>query len=284
MLVVQYDGTDFHGSQVQSAARTVQGTLTEAIERILGRRPRLLFASRTDRGVHATHNVCTFKAKALPMALERFVDALDDRLPPDVAVVSAREVPAKFHPRYLAVRRDYVYRIWRGKRGDIRYRRFCAHWPGELDLGTMELGAMMFRGRHDFSGFALESSRIEEPYCEVRKLRLLSNGKLLRVELSADRFLRRMACFVVGALVDVGRGYRRLDEIERVLSGDAKVGRFTNMPSCGLTLTGVHYPERFFAEGFGGRMENKRDMVVSGPEGGAVTGRTDSAGTENRES
>jgi len=258
MLVVQYDGTDFCGSQVQPSARTVQGTLTEAIGQILSRRPRLLFASRTDRGVHATHNVCTFKARDIPMPLPRFLEALNDLLPDDLAVVSAREVPARFHPRYLAVRRDYEYRIWRGRRADIRYRRFCAPWPEPLDLPSMHLGAMMLRGEHDFGVFAVAPSQIEDPRCSLDEPRFRECGKLLRIKLSADRFLRRMACFLVGALVDVGSGRRRLDEIDGALSGKPGLRRFTNMPSRGLTLTGVRYPKDCFSDGFADRLGRER--------------------------
>ncbi|OPX23325.1 MAG: hypothetical protein B1H03_01945 [Planctomycetales bacterium 4484_113] len=277
MLVVQYDGTEFYGSQVQPSVRTVQGTLTEAIGQILGRKPRLLFASRTDRGVHATHNVCAFKAEGMPMPLSQFLDALNDRMPSDLVVVSAREVPAKFHPRYLAVRRDYVYRIWQGKREDIRYRRFAAHWPGTLDLASMRLGAMMLRGRHDFSAFALASSKIEDPKCNLSEIRLKSYGKLLRAEFRADRFLRRMVCFLVGALVDVGSGHRWLDEIGQALGGDTAMRRFTNMPSRGLTLTGVHYPEHFFSEGFADRFGAGRREAPAEVESETVAGDSSAA-------
>ena len=268
MLVVQYDGTEFFGSQVQPSARTVQGTLIDVIGQILGQRPRLLFASRTDRGVHATHNVCTFKAKNIPMTLTQLTGILNDRLPRDLRVQSARDVPARFHPRYLADRRSYLYRLWRGQREDIRHLRFSAHWSGELDLASMRLAVMMMQGRHDFRAFALEQSQISDPYCDLQRLRLGRCGKSLRIELKADRFLRRMACFIVGALVDIGGGRRLLYEVGRAVNGDLSVRRFSNMPGRGLTLTEVHFPERFFSEEVAGALARDGRETESGAEGG----------------
>ena len=249
ILVVQYDGTDFYGSQVQPGVRTVQGTLTDALCETLGLTVRLLFASRTDRGVHATHNVAMLTIDRLPFAAEKLADVLNDRLPQDLVVAESREVPRGFHPRYFADRREYVYRIFRGLRPDIRYSRFTAHHPQPLDVPAMRLVAELLLGEHDFTEFSCRDKALKNPICTVHTCEVEERRKLLTVNLSAARFLRRMVCLIVGALVDVGSGRLSPGHIADALSGREHPA-FTNMPGHGLTLTGVHYPEHVWYEGF----------------------------------
>jgi tRNA pseudouridine38-40 synthase len=248
LLVVQYDGTGFHGSQVQPGVRTVQGTLTEALSEIVGRKVRLLFASRTDAGVHATHNTAVAVMPRLPFPVAKLADVLNDKLPRDLVVVDAFEVPRGFHPRYYAWKRDYCYRIDRGRRPDIRYARFAAHYPHPLEVPAMQLAAQLFLGEHDFSSFAIEDEGVKNPVCTVYKCILGDRGRLLTVRVGANRFLRRMVCLMVGSLVDIGNGRFQLDQLAGALERQERQ-HFTNMPGRGLTLTGVHYPERLLYEG-----------------------------------
>jgi len=251
LLVVQYDGTDFFGSQIQPGKRTVQGTLKETIKEIFGIEVHLLFASRTDRGVHATHNVCTFKPKIFRsgtrfadiVQLDRLPDILNEHLPEDLRVVHARAVPKGFHPRYMAIRRDYQYRIFLSRRDDIRYQRFSVRIPDELDLGTMRLAASLFKGKRDFTPFAVSTSEIKDPICELYELKLIRKNRFLIVKISANRFLRKMACKIVGALVQVGRGECSIDKIRNALEGKKPDRPFLDMPGKGLTLVNIVYPE-----------------------------------------
>jgi len=248
LLVVQYDGTGFHGSQIQPGVRTVQGTLTEALSEIIGRKVRLLFASRTDAGVHATHNAVLAVVPRLPFSVGKLADVLNSRLPGDLVVVESVEVPRNFHPRYFAWRRDYCYRVYRGKRPDIRYVRFAAHFPHPLDVPAMKLASQLLVGEHDFSSFAVKDDGLKNPVCEVYQCRLVERGRLLTFKISANRFLRRMVCLLVGALMDIGTGRLQLAQLAGALERQERV-QFTNMPGRGLTLTGVHYPERLLYEG-----------------------------------
>jgi tRNA pseudouridine38-40 synthase len=227
----------------------VQGTLTDALSETLGFAVRLLFASRTDRGVHATHNVAMLTADRLPFAAEKLADVLNDRLPRDLVVAESREVPRGFHPRYFADRREYVYRIFRGTRPDIRYSRFAAHHPQPLDVPAMKLASELFLGEHDFTEFSCRDKALKDPVCKVHRCEVAERRKLLTVAVSATRFLRRMVCLMVGALVDVGSGRATPVHIADALTGK-KHPAFTNVPGHGLTLTGVHYPEHVWYEGF----------------------------------
>lgn len=248
LLAVQYDGTDFCGSQIQPGVRTVQGTLTDTIAEVLGERPKLLFASRTDAGVHATRNIASLKLDRLPFAPEKLADVLNAKLPRDVAVLEAREVPRGFHPRFLADRRDYAYRIYQGARPDVRYARFSSRFAGELDVPAMSLAAQLFLGVHDFSEFCIRGE-LRNPQCDVMKCGLVQQGKMLTVFVSANRFLRRMVCFMVGALIDVGTGRVSMSHIADALKPGSHPN-FTNMNGQGLTLERVHYPEGAYFENY----------------------------------
>jgi len=248
--VVQYDGTDFYGSQIQPGKRTVQGVLADTLRELLGVGVRLLFASRTDRGVHATHNVCTFKIKNLPIDTAKLPDVLNSRLDQDIRVVKAMLVSNSFHPRYMATRRDYTYRIFLSRRDDIRYIRFSHRVGEELDIATMRLCAGLFPGERDFTPFAVGLSEIKDPICNLYQLKILQKGRFLIIRLSANRFLRKMACKIVGTLIEVGRAKLGVLTVERALrDGVRPEPAFPEAPAKGLTLSAVHYPdELLFAD------------------------------------
>lgn len=220
--------------------------MTDALAEVLGERMKLLFASRTDASVHASHNVATVKLEKLLFAAEKLAEVLNMKLPRDIVVMETREVPIGFHPRFYADRRDYEYRIYRGERMDVRQARYAAHGPGKLDLSAMSASAGLFLGEHDFTEFCIKGE-LRNPRCRIDRCEVHERGKLLTVRVSADRFLRRMVCIMVGALVDVGSGRLSLIHIVEALKPAAHPN-FTNMPGHGLTLVGVHYPERLFYE------------------------------------
>ncbi len=241
--MVQYDGTDFFGSQAQPNKRTVQGVLSDTLKELLAQEIKLVFASRTDRGVHATHNVCSLKVAGLAIPISRLPDVLNDRLPFDLRVVSAREVPGGFHPRYMADRRTYEYRLFLSKRDDIRYLRISERIADQLDLSSMHLFASVLPGERDFTHFAVSVKEIKDPICHLYCVKLVRCRRLLIVKMCANRFLRRMACKIVGSMVGVGKGELTLSQIQAVLSGVKPEKPLPDMPSKGLSLTDVHYPE-----------------------------------------
>ncbi len=227
----------------------MQGTLADVLSEILNQEAHLLFASRTDRGVHATCNVALFTVKHLPFAAGKFADVLNEKLPRDLVVAESREVPRGFHPRYFCDRRDYVYRMYRGRRPDIRYARFTAHFPRPLDVSTMTMASAVMVGERDFSPLAVKDEDLQDPTCTVHSCAVMQRAKLLEIRVSANRFLRRMVCLMAGALVDVGTGRLTVSALSDALDG-REHPQFTNMPSHGLTLVGVHYPEHLWFEGF----------------------------------
>jgi tRNA pseudouridine38-40 synthase len=204
--LVEYDGTEFAGFQLQPGIRTVQGELEAALARLSGgiRQP-VDGAGRTDAGVHATGQVIAFSyAGRLPVAaLEAGLNGL---LPPDVAIRGLRRAPRGFHPRYAARYRDYRYTIWNGPRSPIR-ERTAYRVTAPLDTDAMARAATAFEGRHDFSAFGGEDP---QPVRTVHAVRVRRRGHVIEIDVRADAFLRGMVRRMVAALIAVGRG--RIEE------------------------------------------------------------------------
>ncbi len=217
----------------------MQGELERVLAEICGEPVRITGAGRTDAGVHATGQVISFRtASALDGgALGRGVNAL---LPEDIAISRLEEVGDEFHARFSATGRTYEYRIrCASQRDPLEGHR--EHWlPGPLDADAMSVAAGALVGRRDFSAFA----RGEGGVREVRQARWSREGDVLKLEITADAFLRGMVRAIVGTMIWIGRGKTAAAELERIMaSGDrAKAG--PSAPARGLCLVAVEYGER----------------------------------------
>lgn len=258
VLVVSYDGTGFAGSQVQPAARTVQGELDAAIARIAGIRPTTRFAGRTDRGVHAAGQVVSLEDPRPEWPVERFARALNAVLPDDLAVVRAGRTDGGFDARYDARWREYRYRAWFGGRAPLAERTvWRAH--GSVDPAAMREAAAALLGTHDFAAFAGGgegvpwSERRRRPRGTTRTLfasdvRELApwwgpdaDGNLVEYRVVGDGFLPQMVRAIVAALVEVGRGRRPAEWTADLLAAaDRRAASGLAGPN-GLTLWRVGY-------------------------------------------
>jgi len=232
---VEYDGTDFAGSQAQAGARTVQGELEAALATLSGgRRVRVDAAGRTDAGVHATGQVIAFTYEGRLSAAE-LARALDALLPPDVAIRDLGRAPAGFHPRYAARYRDYRYTVWNGPRSPLRER--TALWiKVPLDTAAMARASAALEGRHDFRAFGAADRGTVRTLHGVRVRR---EGHLVTIDVRGDAFLRGMVRRIVAALLLVGRG-----EVEEAAVGAALASRRpafggASAPAKGLCLRRV---------------------------------------------
>lgn len=243
-LLIQFDGTDFCGWQMQATDRTVQGELTAALGRLLGQPVTLNSSSRTDAGVHALEMPVNFRVDtALP--LKAFVLGLNSLLPPDLKVLDALDVPWDFHARFSARGKTYVYRVLTGRIPLPMERRTAWHVPVPLDLPAMQDAASRLVGRHDFSAFRAAHCDAASPVKEVRKVevRWERPGELLAIEVEARSFLRNMVRILAGTLVDVGAGRHAPGWVTELLEhGDRTRGGQT-APARGLFLVKVHYPD-----------------------------------------
>lgn len=239
LLTVCYDGTRFHGWQVQPNGITVQETLQNAIETITGIRSDLTGCSRTDAGVHARRFYCTTAAPA--MAADRFCKGLNAVLPEDVAVLSVSPVSETFHPRYSAKGKRYVYQIWNGPVRDPFYRHYALHLRSPLDEMRMNETAQLFLGTHDFSAFCSAGSSVEDKVRTVRRSEVSRQGPLLTYTVEADGFLYNMVRIFVGTLLDVQAGRLTHTDVRQALdTGDRSLAGAT-APPLGLFLDEVWY-------------------------------------------
>lgn len=247
-LDVAYDGAEFSGWASQPARRTVQGTLEEALGRIL-RVPeaRLTVAGRTDAGVHARGQVCHLEVDAgavdaLGSDLDRLVQRLDRLLPDDVRVRAAAVAPEGFDARFSATWRRYAYRVCDDPaRADPLARGHVLAWPRRLDEHAMNLAAARLVGEHDFAAFC----RRRVGATTIRTLRQLDwtrIGGVLTARVVADAFCHNMVRALVGCLVVVGEGKRPGDWPAEVLRGRVRDPRVRVLPPHGLTLEEVGYP------------------------------------------
>ena len=239
-LTIEYDGTDFFGWQLQAEGRTVQGVVEEAVRRVTQESVRVTGASRTDSGVHAEGQAAHFDT-ASPLDAERFVPALNFYLPPDVSVLSCRQVDAAFHARFSAVSKLYRYRVLRSRpRRPLRERFVLREWRA-LDEAAMRRCAALLVGEHDFASFASEHDASEDTVRRVTRSELIVCDDELHYLVEANGFLYNMVRAIVGTLLEVGRGQTAEDEFARVLSARHRPAAGPTAPARGLTLVRVQY-------------------------------------------
>lgn len=244
LLVLHYDGSDFHGWQVQPRLRTVQGEIEAVMERITGARRAVLGSGRTDTGVHATGQVATV---AVPPAWtpERTRTALNALLPRDIWVESAREVPMRFHPRHHATERSYRYRVGIAARSRSPFHRpFCWALDEPLDAALLDRAAALLPGTRSFRAFAKAGQPERGEICTVHAARWDRWDDLgYAFTICANRYLHRMVRYLVGTMIAIAGGRRPLDDF-RALLDDPESERITSPPAPpeGLYLERVRYP------------------------------------------
>jgi tRNA pseudouridine38-40 synthase len=242
-LTLEYDGTGYVGWQVQPNGPSIQGTLQDALARLLGERVAVEAAGRTDSGVHALGQVACFStARALP--LKAYWMGLNTHLPPDIAVVAAQEVPLDFDPRRWSRGKRYRYRV-SNRRSRSPLRRHT-HWElfMPLDVEAMREGAQRLLGRHDFSAFRASDCEAAHAVREVRALDIEgATGDEISFTVDGTAFLKHMVRNLVGTLVEVGRGKRPPAWVGEVLAGRDRTRAGVTAPPHGLALLEVFYGE-----------------------------------------
>lgn len=240
--VIEYDGTDFAGSQRQPNARTVQGVFEESLNRLTGERVQIRLAGRTDAGVHATGQVVAFclsgeRRFAWPELRQR----LNAILPPDLAVRSLRSARPDFDPRRDARWRVYRYRIRQaGSRRPVDRHR-TLEIADRLDVAAMRAAAERLQGERDFA--ALGSDAHGRTVRHVSQVRVTARGDSVTVVVTANAFLRRMVRSIVALLMEAGRGRLSPDDVTRLLETGARALDGRAAPARGLTLERVTYGE-----------------------------------------
>lgn len=248
-LTIQYDGTDFHGWQMQDSLRTVQGELTRALSLIDGRDVVVHGSGRTDAGVHAEGQVANVDLQR-EITPEKLRAAINGNVGKDVRVMNAEIVADDFHARYSATGKTYIYRVINGPVISPFWLRYAHHEARPLNLKRMRECASLFLGSHDWTGFSAADSESEDRVRNITCLDVLecwdkrARAQMIEMTATADGFLRYMVRSIVGTLLAIGRGEIDQATVMRALStGDRSLVGAT-APAKGLTLTNVSYDER----------------------------------------
>ena len=237
-LLLEYDGSDFSGWQIQRTGRTVQGELEKALTVLLREPIRPVGAGRTDAGTHALGQVAHFHTHS-DSPVERLARGLNGLLPADIAVREAAEAAADFHARFSAKRKRYRYRIRQGKAAVERPYVWC--WYGPLDVEAMGGAAAALPGTHEFGAFCKQDPVPQSLDCSVYAAELLVREPEIVFEVEANRFLRHMVRVIVGTLTEIGAGQRPAQDMARLLTSGDRSASGVTAPACGLCLLWVRY-------------------------------------------
>ena len=254
-LTIAYDGTEFSGWQIQPGQCTIQGTLTDVLERLTRRRLTIHGAGRTDAGVHAAAQVANFKTQS-DLAANEFQRAFNALLPPSIRVYAAEEVGPDFHARWSALAKTYRYRIFRGRVVPPFLWCYVLHDPYPLDFDAMAEAARCFAGEHDFTSFAASTGSEEEDR-DRDTTRVIYRSELLRLPESdsanpgeewvyvirGKSFMRHMVRKIVGTLLEVGRGKLTPGDAQELFALRDRSKSGPTVPPQGLWLESVEYPD-----------------------------------------
>ncbi len=245
-MIVEYDGTDFVGSQWQTNGRSVQAALEEAWQGLTQERQRMALSGRTDAGVHALGQVASITT-GTTHAPDVIVRGMNAHLPEDVAIRWAWNAPAGFHARHSATRRDYRYLIDPTPVGSPMLRRHVWHVGRRLHVAAMNEALATLIGRHDFAAFAAagatDGSTVRTCYVAQCLMVREFNRELIAIEIAANAFLHHMVRNIVGTAVLAGEGRLDATGFAAILAGGDRRKAGRTAPAHGLTLMSVTYPE-----------------------------------------
>jgi len=245
-LLLQYDGTDFHGWQIQEGRRTVQGELTHALSLIDGRSVNVHGSGRTDAGVHAEGQVASVEIQR-EITATKLRAAINGNLDRDVRVLSCEVVAEDFHARYSSLEKTYVYRIVNGPVVSPFWWRYAHHDARPFDRESMKDVGQLFCGEHDWTAFSAAQSDVEDRVRTVTRVEIYerpddrSPDPLIEIRVSANGFLRYMVRAMAGTLMAVGRGELDRDAVLEALQSGIRPTAAVTAPACGLTLVSVRY-------------------------------------------
>ena len=240
-LTVAYDGTNYHGWQVQPNAVTIEGKLNEAISELTKESIQVIGASRTDAGVHALGNVAVFDTESR-IPGEKFSYALNQRLPDDIVIQQSQEVDKDFHPRYCTCEKTYEYVILNRKFPLPEYRNTAFFYYGDLDIKDMQEATKAFLGEHDFAGFCSAGAQVKTTVRTIYELTVeKKDNDMICIRVRGNGFLYNMVRIIAGTLLEVGKGNIEAKSLENRIAAADRSQAGPTAPARGLKLIRIQY-------------------------------------------
>lgn len=248
LLTISYDGTNYHGWQIQKNALTVQETFQNALHRVTGEVPNIKGCSRTDSGVHANMYCVSMKlGKDIPC--ERLIMALNRHLPQDISVINCRKVSDDFHARYSCVGKEYIYKIWNSKVRNPFLSNYAFHYWYNLDEIYLNEAAKNFIGTHDFTSFStLDLRKQNNMVRTIKWVNVKREGNLVTMTVAADGFLYNMVRIMIGTLIHVSMGKILPSDLSAIIDAKDRAKAGPTAVPYALYLNKVFYEEDDFID------------------------------------
>ena len=240
-MIIEYDGSNYHGFQRQDNAQTIQGELEKQVRYLSGEAVTICAAGRTDAGVHARGQVVAFNTSST-IPPERWSLALNSFLPGDIRVLSSSAAELNFHPQFQSISKSYAYYLYRQKSGAAFYRRYALCLTDQLNISAMSHACQLIIGRHNFKAFCATGGSSKTFERTVFNCSLKESGSMLRLDVEANGFLYNMVRIIMGTLLEVGRKRIQADEIADILKSQDRIRAGPTAPPQGLYLMKVEYP------------------------------------------
>ncbi|MDE6971943.1 MAG: tRNA pseudouridine(38-40) synthase TruA [Lachnospiraceae bacterium] len=244
MLVVAYDGTDYHGWQLQPGVPTIEGELNKALTALLSEEIQVIGASRTDSGVHALCNAAVFDTDT-KIPAQKIAYALNQRLPEDIRIQKSKETEPDFHPRHCASRKTYEYRILNREFPLPTKRRYAHFTYVPLDEEKMRQAAAYLKGEHDFKSFCASAAVVETTVRTLYELEVIRDGEEIVLCVTGSGFLYNMVRIIAGTLMEVGKGNIEPEKMQEILQAKDRSAAGPTAPACGLTLVRYEWQQPF---------------------------------------
>lgn len=240
MLKVAYDGTNYHGWQIQPNVVTIESVLNETLSELFREEIKVIGASRTDTGVHSLGNIAVFDTSARIPA-DKISYALNQRLPEDIRIQLSKEVAPDFHPRHQNSKKTYVYQILNCAFPIPVYRLYSYFTYVKLDVEKMQEAASYLVGEHDFKSFCSTKTVAETTVRTIYDIGVEKSGDMIRVRVTGSGFLYNMVRIIVGTLVEAGKGNIAPQQMADILNACDRAQAGPTLPACGLMLIGYTF-------------------------------------------
>ena len=239
-LVIAYDGTNYHGWQIQDNGITIEEILNRELSRLLAEDIKVIGASRTDSGVHALGNVAVFDTSTRIPA-DKISFALNQRLPEDIVIQESCQVADDFHPRFCDTIKTYEYRIWNSRFPNPMVRLYSKFVYYKLDVEKMQEAANYLIGEHDFKSFCSTRTQVESTVRHVTDIKFRQEGNMIIMQIKGYGFLYNMVRIIMGTLLKCGMGMYGPEHVKEILEAKDRAKAGPKAEACGLTLVGIEY-------------------------------------------